>query len=124
MGGTLWDGADQLAVLAAVGATRASAGVLAGAADQLVPASSSDQDVVSGAADQHIRAAGPVEQVREGPADQPVTPASSRERTWHAVHHRADHHGEPRIGIEGVAAPGEVSDDRSDVARGAAHLGS
>src|SRR3954468_385362 len=123
MAGTLWDGADLLAVLAGVGATPAAAGVLAGAPNQLVPASCTGEDVVAATADERVRSAAAQQQVREGAADQPVAPRSPGERPRDAVDEAADHYRQTRIGVESVAAPGEVADDGPDVARRAAHFG-
>src|SRR4051812_37210398 len=48
------------------------------------------------------------EQVGQSPADQAVAAGPARERTRLSIDHSAQHHVEPRIGVEGVAAPGEV----------------
>ena len=90
---------------------------LPGAADQPVGAAVSDQDVVPVAAGKRVGPPPPTSRSGESPADQPVAPRASGQRPRLPVDHAADHHGQVRVGVEGVAAAAEVADDRADVAR-------
>ena len=65
----------------------------------------------------------PISRSGERPADQAIAPRATEERPRLTVDHAADHHAQARVGVEGVAAPRQVADDRPDVARRAAHLG-
>src|SRR3954447_2970158 len=141
MGGKLWDGADVLAALAGVNATRAATEVPAAPADQLVWPTSAEQaviggstaevvslraaheDVLASASDDRVVASLAIQQVRGRSAHQPVPARPPGELAGLSVDDAADHHGQSRIGVEGVAAAIQVADDRADVARRAAHLG-
>src|SRR4051794_19685882 len=141
MGGNLWDGADLLAALAGVDATRAATEVPAGPADQLVRPTSAEQaviggstaevvgpraaqeDVLASASDDRVVASLAIQQVRGRSADQPVPARPPGELARLSIDDAADHHGQSGIRVEDVVAATQVADDRADVARGAAHLG-
>src|SRR3954453_12515282 len=141
MGGKLWDGADLLAALAGVYATRAATEVPAAPADQLVGPASAEQaiiggstaevvspraaheDVLASASDDRVVASLAIQRVRGRSADHSVPARPPGELARLSVDDAADHHGQSGVGVKGVAAAIQVADDRADVARCAAHLG-